>query len=133
MELVPRLRGLSFPPRWLPLGGALSGFFGGLSGMQGALRSAFLVRAGLDARAFIGTGVVIAALVDLTRLGVYAGALRTAGTSLDVPLLACAVGAAFAGALLGRRYLAKATMPGLQRVVAALLVLVALGLVTGLL
>ena len=133
IELVPRLRGLSFSPRWLPLGGALSGFFGGLSGLQGALRSAFLSRAGLDARAFIGTGVVIAALVDLSRLGVYAGALRAAGPSIDVPLLATAVAAAFAGALLGRRYLAKATMPGLQRLVGALLVLVALGLISGVL
>ena len=112
MELVPRLRGLAFPPRWLPLGGLLSGFFGGLSGLQGALRSAFLARAGLDARVFIGTGVVVAALVDLSRLGVYAGALRNAGPSIDLPLLATAVAAAFAGALLGRRYLAKATMPG---------------------
>ena len=133
LELVPRLRGLSFSPRWLPLGGVLSGFFGGLSGLQGALRSAFLVRAGLDAQAFIGTGVLIAALVDLSRLGVYAGVLRAAGPSFDVPLLAVAVAAAFAGALLGRRYLAKATMPGLQRLVGALLVLVALGLISGVL
>src|SRR5688500_8092858 len=44
-DLFPRSQGLSFSPRFLPLGGALSGFFGGLSGMQGALRSAFLVRA----------------------------------------------------------------------------------------
>lgn len=133
VELVPRLRGMRFGPRWLPLGGVLSGFFGGLSGLQGALRSAFLSRAGLDAQAFIGTGVVIAALVDVSRLGVYAGALREAGPSIDASLLAAAVLAAFAGALLGRRYLAKATMPGLQRLVGALLVLVALGLIAGVL
>ena len=47
-DLLPVTQGLSFSPRYLPLGGALSGFFGGLSGMQGALRSAFLVRAGLS-------------------------------------------------------------------------------------
>jgi len=46
-ELVPALRGLRAPVRWLPLGGALSGFFGGLSGHQGALRAVFLTPLGL--------------------------------------------------------------------------------------
>ena len=46
-ELLPRLQGLAFEKKWLPLGGFLSGFFGGLSGHQGALRSAFLIRSGL--------------------------------------------------------------------------------------
>lgn len=38
LELWPRFQTLAFPPRWLALGGVLSGFFGGLSGNQGALR-----------------------------------------------------------------------------------------------
>ena len=133
LELLPRFRGMAFDRRYLPLGGVLSGFFGGLSGMQGALRSAFLARAGLDKAAFIGTGVLIAALVDLSRLGVYARGLDATGHGLDYGLLAAAVLAAFAGALLGNRFLAKATMPGIQRLVAVLLVLVAVGLVTGVL
>jgi uncharacterized protein len=37
-ELVPQFRTRSFPPKYFPLGGVLSGFFGGLAGMQGALR-----------------------------------------------------------------------------------------------
>ncbi len=48
LELWPRFQALAFPSRWLPLGGALSGFFGGLSGSQGALRSAFLLKTGLS-------------------------------------------------------------------------------------
>jgi len=132
-EVVPRLRELSFGPRWLPLGGALSGFFGGLSGMQGALRSAFLVRAGLDKQAFIATGAMIATLIDVSRLGVYAGLLAREAGRLDPVLLGAAVLAAFAGAALGNRFLHKVTMPAIQRIVAALLLLVALGLVTGLL
>ena len=47
-ELSARFQQLSFSPRYLAVGGLLSGFFGGLSGTQGALRSAFLVRAGLS-------------------------------------------------------------------------------------
>ena len=46
LELSPWFQELVLPPRWLPFGGALSGFFGGLSGNQGALRSAFLITAG---------------------------------------------------------------------------------------
>lgn len=47
LELWPRFQMLSIPSRYLPLGGLLSGFFGGLSGNQGALRAAFLIKAGL--------------------------------------------------------------------------------------
>lgn len=133
MEVVPQLRKLSFGAALMPLGGLLSGFFGGLSGMQGALRSAFLSRAGLSKEAFIGSGVVIATLIDVTRLGVYATSLRSAGPSLDYGLLAAATLAAFAGAVLGNRYLQRMSMPGIQRLVAAMLVAVALGLMAGIL
>ena len=86
IEVVPALRDRSFSTKYMPLGGVLSGFFGGLSGMQGALRSAFLARAGLSKEAFIGTGVVIACLIDFSRLGVYGASLRKA-EGLDYTLL----------------------------------------------
>ena len=70
-ELAPRLANLSLPPRYLPLGGVLSGFFGGLSGHQGALRSVFLLKAGLTKESFIATGVVISLLVDIPRIVIY--------------------------------------------------------------
>ena len=130
-EWIPALRKLSFPARLLPLGGALSGFFGGLSGMQGALRSAFLLRAGLDKQAFIATGVVIACLIDVSRLGVYSNAIVAHSGSTDWALLAAAVVSAFAGAWLGNRYLQKMTLPGVQQVVALLLFCVAIGLISG--
>jgi len=66
------LKDAGFDRRYLPLGGVLSGFFGGLSGHQGALRSAFLIRCGLSQEAFVATGIVAACLVDLARLAVYA-------------------------------------------------------------
>ncbi len=47
IELNPNFEKLAFNTRFIPLGGALSGFFGGLSGHQGALRTAFLIRTGL--------------------------------------------------------------------------------------
>jgi uncharacterized membrane protein YfcA len=133
LELSPRLSAISFPPKWLPVGGVLSGFFGGLSGMQGALRSAFLIRAGLSKEAFIGTGVVIACLIDAARLVEYVPNIITARANLDYVMLAVAVAAAFAGALAGNRFLKKMTLARLQRLVAVMLLLVALGLMTGLL
>src|SRR5687768_6645047 len=48
MEVIPRFRSIKFGSDNLLAGGLLTGFFGGLSGNQGALRSAFLVKAGLS-------------------------------------------------------------------------------------
>jgi hypothetical protein len=133
VEVLPWFRGLSFPSRFMPLGGVLSGFCGGLSGMQGALRAAFLARAGLTTGAFVATSAVIACLVDVSRLGVYAGEVARVRNELNWPLLATAVTAAVAGAVVGRRFLAGMTMETVQRIVAGLLVLVAAGLVSGVL
>lgn len=133
VEVLPRFRNMEFDPRYLPLGGAISGFFGGLSGMQGALRSAFLVRTGLSKEAFIGTGVVVACLVDVARLILYSGSIFGGAANLDYGLLTAAVLAAFLGAFLGNRYLKKMTMRGIQWVVAVMLFAVAIGLARGLL
>lgn len=136
LEVAPAFQSLSFGPRWLPLGGVLSGFFGGLTGLQGALRSAFLVRAGLGPAEYIGTGTVCAVLVDIARLLVYgfaAAALSTVGRSGSWGLVAAAAVAAFTGAYLGKRLIAKTTMPLVQRIVAAGLVIIGTGMATGLL
>ena len=69
--ILPRFQKIQFGKNKLILGGFLSGFFGGLTGIQGALRSAFLIKSGLSKEAYIATGVVIASLVDITRLSVY--------------------------------------------------------------
>jgi uncharacterized membrane protein YfcA len=131
-ELLPQARALSFSPRYLPLGGVLSGFFGGLSGMQGALRSAFLVRAELSKEAFIATGAVVGALIDVSRLGVYWRGLSRESAHIDYVLLTGAVLAAFLGAALGNRWLRAMTMQGVRWVVAAMLLAVASGLLVGL-
>jgi uncharacterized membrane protein YfcA len=131
-ELLPRLRDASFDSRYQPLGGLLSGFFGGLAGMQGALRTAFLVRSGLSKEAFVATGAAIAFLIDLSRIAVYWKFLPDRD-SAEVPLLAAAVAAALGGALVGNALLRKVTMHGIQRTVAILLLGVSLGLVSGVL
>lgn len=136
MEVVPRLRSYRFPPRHLLAGGLLSGFFGGLSGHQGALRSAFLVRAGMTPEAFVGTNAAIGALVDGARLLVYGGRhLGPAGIASlygHATLLVAGLIAALVGALLGTRLLKKATMTGVRTLTAFLLLLVAIALGSGL-
>ena len=77
MEMFPALRNLKIGIKWAPLGGVISGFFGGLSGHQGLFRSAFLVKSGLSKNSFIATGVGIAVLVDITRLSVYGSTIFT--------------------------------------------------------
>jgi len=135
LELGRGPRGPQLSRRWLPAGGLLSGFFGGLSGNQGALRSAFLTRAGLDRDAFVGTGVLTAVIVDVTRLAVYGltfdiGSLAGSGAG---PLLVAATAAAFAGSFAGSRLLRRVTLGTVQRIVAILLVFVGAGLAAGLL
>ena len=133
VEATGLLDGRSLPIRWLPAGGLLSGFFGGLSGHQGAFRSVFLLRAGLDKEAFVATGAAIAALVDVSRLGVYLRRWNDLDLRGHGALVALAVLAAATGALLGQRLLRKATLAGIQRAVSALLLGVAVLLATGIL
>ena len=136
-ELLPRFRQLEFDRRLLPLGGVLSGFFGGLSGHQGALRSAFLAKSDLSTERFVGSNAVIGFLVDLTRISVYAALLASAGGALGDfdgwGLVATGAASAFCGVMLGKRFLHKVTMSSIQTLVGVLLFGVGLSLVAGLL
>ena len=117
IDLVPGLSKLSFPQKYLPLGGALSGFFGGLSGNQGALRSAFLIRANLSKEVFIATGVAIAVLIDIARLSIYSGKIIGQSGAFDYNLIIVATLSAFLGAYLGSKLLKRVTIKALQLVV----------------
>ncbi|MBN2287900.1 MAG: TSUP family transporter [Candidatus Glassbacteria bacterium] len=135
-ELLPSFRELKFDTRLLPLGGVLSGFFGGLSGHQGALRSAFLVKLGLSTGQFVGTAAVIGFLVDLARILVYGAGFMAAGmfgeqAAYGWGLVGVAVLCAFAGLLIGRRYIRKVTMKAVQALTGALLLIVAAALGAG--
>ncbi len=131
IDLLPYFKQLQFGKNKLPIGGVLSGFFGGLSGNQGALRSAFLIRAGLSKEAFIGTTVVISTFVDFTRLSVYATNLSLTGLTENWLLIAAATISAITGAFLGNRLLKKVTMKFVQTFVAILLILFSLALGAG--
>lgn len=131
MDLIPYFSNLKFGTEKLPLGGVLSGFFGGLSGNQGALRSAFLIKAGLSKEAFIGTAVVVSIFVDFTRLGVYAAKLSLAGITNNLTLIVIATLSAIIGAYLGNKLLKKVTIKFLQIFVAIMLIIISIALGAG--
>lgn len=131
IELIPYFNKLQFSKDKLPIGGALSGFFGGLAGVQGALRTAFLIRAALSKEAFIATAVVVSTFVDLTRLSVYASRFAKAGIGDNIYVVVCVTLAAVTGAYLGNRLLKKVTLKFIRIVVAVMLIGVSVGLGAG--
>jgi uncharacterized membrane protein YfcA len=135
LELSPRFQRMTIDERYMSWGGALSGFFGGLSGNQGAMRSMFLIKAGLTKEAYIGTNVVLAVIVDLARLPVYGVSFYAVHLHVisGMWLLVCwATSAAFLGAYLGKVFLSKVTLSVVQAVVGAMLIVLGLGLSVGL-
>lgn len=132
VELTPAFGRWRPSPRWQPLGGLVSGYLGGLSGHQGAVRSAFLSGLGarLDAVSFAATGAVLACVVDVTRLAMY-GTEWQAWSSGRLPVLTAGIAGALAGTWLGARWIRKVTLPMVQRVVAIGLILLGTALVLG--
>lgn len=135
-ELLPRFKSLQFERRYLPLGGVLSGFFGGLSGHQGALRAAFLAKSGLSTEAFVGTSSVIGLLVDAVRIATYLGLVLVAGKRIELPpgslpLIVTGILAAFTGVLIGKRWLHKVKMRWVQNLTGTLLLVIAVLLGAG--
>lgn len=131
-EIIPNLKKISLPHKFLPVGGLLSGFFGGLSGHQGALRSVFLLQCGLSKESFIGTGVAIACIIDVSRIFVYSSRFTAEFTQESVVLLIIAILAGFSGAFIGNKLLKKVTLYSVQTLVAVMLFGIAFGLALGL-
>jgi uncharacterized membrane protein YfcA len=140
LELWPKYQRISFPRQALPIGGALSGFFGGISGMQGALRAPFLLRAGLSREEYVGTANVISTIVDLARLFVYAlgftwlakkGGYEALSEWRTLWLVGAACLAGFLGSYFGAKLVKKVMLRAIRNLVAALLFVAAVALAAG--
>ncbi|WP_041958637.1 sulfite exporter TauE/SafE family protein [Sulfurospirillum arsenophilum] len=130
LESSPTLRvPNAFKKLWL--GGALSGFFGGLSGNQGAFRSLFLTQNALSKEVFLATGVSIAVIVDLSRLSLYAKHWESALAQWE--LIVIATLSAFIGTLIGKFFLKKVSIEFIRFIVAWMLGVVAFLLIAGVL
>lgn len=132
MEILPSSKKSGVTRKNLFIGGIVSGFFGGLAGIQGAIRSAFLIRSGLSKEAFIATGVVIACMVDFTRLSVYAAHFSSAGLGENLILVIAAVFSAITGAFIGSILLKKVTLRFIQILVSIMLLVISIALGSGL-
>lgn len=133
LEIIPKLKNMYFDKNKIYAGGIISGFFGGLSGNQGALRSAFLIRFGLAKETYIATGVLIACFIDVTRLSVYFSRLSSINIEENLVLLISAILSAFTGAYLGNKLLKKVTLEFVQWTVSIMIFILAICLGIGVL
>jgi uncharacterized membrane protein YfcA len=131
IEWLPESNRISFSTKWLPIGGLISGFFGGLSGHQGALRSAFLIRAELTKEVLIGTGIVIATCIDITRIGQYMGQQNKHVLLSNGGLFLGSIACAFLGVYLTQQWIQKVTIQWLQKSIALLLIIFSICLMLG--
>ena len=135
-ELSGFLKSMKLNHRYLPVGGLLSGFFGGLSGHQGALRAAFLIKAGLSRDQYIATGVMCSIAVDVTRIFIYGLTffgknISTMQESGMLYVLFAGIGAAFAGTFTGSHLVKKVTMRNVRYIVSMGIILLAIALGAG--
>lgn len=131
-EIFPEINKLSINKNLLPIGGALSGFFGGLSGHQGAFRSLFLIKCNLSKEQFVATGILIACLVDVIRLSIYGVSFLNMEIGKDFYLLLLTVISAFLGSYVANKYMQKITINLIKNIIILLLLFISIGLITGL-
>lgn len=130
-DIIPNFRKITISKKALPIGGILSGFFGGLSGHQGALRSTFLVKAEMPKEVYIATGIIIALMVDISRLFIYGFGRISIGVQDNWELLVVAIIAAFTGAVIGKYYLKKITIDFIRILIGTFLILVSIAIGLG--
>jgi uncharacterized protein len=122
-----------FDQRHTIAGGFLTGFTGGFSGMQGALRSSFLIQLKLTKEEFVATGTAISLVIDACRLCIYFAAGKLVYAFTDSYLVLIGLAGAMIGALLGKMLLKKTTFGFIKIITTVCIVLFSFMLGLGLL
>lgn len=130
-ELVPALQHNSIFRSNLIIGGLLSGFFGGISGHQGALRSVFLINLSDNKHAIVGTSCVIALGVDLVRIPIYVSDMEFTWIEKNVLWLLTGIVGALIGSLAGNVFLNKSSVFSLRIITSVFLILFSLLFILG--
>lgn len=108
--------------RYVFFGGLVSGFFGGLSGLQGAFRSYFLLNIGLDKFGFIASSATIALMVDFSRIAIYMASFQKM-IQVSQPILGTMIiFSALLGVFTGNLLLEKVKMTSIHHFVSYLLI-----------
>ena len=129
IELLPTLKTITFNKKYLPLGGFISGFFGGFSGHQGALRSAFLSKTKIENHVFIATSVSIAMIIDLVRVSSYFQMSNF--ENLPWKMISFGVLFALTGTFFGKRYFDKKQNINIRLLVSVFLFLIGMAMILG--
>ncbi len=138
IEINPQTTAIRFDRQFIPLGGFISGFFGGLAGIQSALRHPFLAKAQLSREAANATGAACACVVDTTRLIIYGFLLvklTKTGTiypSIETPMILLGLLLAFGGSWFGGQMIRKVLYKEAQLVTLVLLLTIGVMLMFGL-
>lgn len=111
------------------VGGICSGFFAGLIGLGGAVRSAFLIGFALPKDVYVGTSAMIAFVIDLTRIPTYMATRIVQDTSSHV-LLPFLVGTAYLGVRTGKLLLERISQERFRKFVLVALFIVGLTLLS---
>jgi uncharacterized protein len=129
-QLVERTQRWRFhgPAAWIA--GAVSGFFGGLVGNQGGIRSAAMLGFDLSREQFVATATAIALCVDAARMPVYLVAER-AEVAAIWPLVLLTTAGVVVGTLAGDRVLAHLPERRFRVVLGLLILLLGAGLLYG--
>lgn len=119
-ELTGLARRLRFegPAAWFA--GGTSGFFGGLVGNQGGIRSAALLGIDLQKHVFVGTATAVGLMVDGARVPVYLWRMHESMRGIGGWVLLATLGVAI-GTLLGSRLLMRIPDHLFRRIVAVVL------------
>ena len=112
-------------------GGFLSGLIGGLIGNQGAIRSLYLLNYKLEKQELIVSAALIAVVIDLTRIPVYAYANYRYLTD-NFLLLALVILASIAGTLVGSRILPQVSSELFKRIILVAVLLLGVLMLLGL-
>jgi uncharacterized membrane protein YfcA len=109
------------------LGGSLSGFFAGLIGLGGAIRSSFLVAFDFPKEVYVATSAMIAVVIDFTRIPTYifTGAVQASSELFLIPFL---IVSAYFGVKLGKILLSRIDQQTFRRIVSVALLLVGIKL-----
>ena len=106
LSVTERWTNIRLPDAEDRIGGFGSGFFGGLTGHQGALRAMFLQNRLPDKVAYAATASILALAVDITSIPIY---IMFEGSAIldEYILIPCLVMSAILGVNLGKRWLTK--------------------------
>ena len=121
-----RLRGML---AWI--GGALSGFFGGLVGNQGGIRTAAMLGFEVDKRQFVATTTAVALLIDAARVPVFVTLQGRELVSL-LPVITIAALGVIAGTLFGETLLGRVPEAKFRALVGTLLLVLGISFLAGL-